>query len=311
MLKELIQQDLDTLRRAEEKIAKAAYADVMSDLLRMEKQLTKDIRAMDKEIEKGDKDEIKKTRANQKVLKETLKDTQTTIAATMKTAPEKWVETWAAPSYIAGRKQLEISLTNAQLVGYNTRPLLLAHEALFMDPATLTPIKASGFRTRAAYNAYGKELQDWLAYELNYAYQNGIPIGNYKDIGTGKNTLTANLFKDDSRFRGYTTASGVHVPAERNALATARIEPVQIANDVAWIESNELGLTHCYNSNPDDVNTTKICQEATHAGALVKGDMIKRYGQPPRLSPFHLCRSSLIYVMEEWISDVKELKVAA
>jgi hypothetical protein len=58
------------------------------------------------------------------------------------------------------------------------------------------------------------------------------------------------------------------------------------------------------NSNPNDSRTTDICRFASREKPKSMAEWkASSYGKPPRLRPFHLCRSILIGGYAEWFHD--------
>jgi len=87
----------------------------------------------------------------------------------------------------------------------------------------------------------------------------------------------------------------------QRAVAIARVETAKVMNRVHQVETEEVfeefGETQVLyvNVNPMDHVTTPECEDATKAGpmSLAQWDA-SRFGRPPRLDPFHLCRSYLM-----------------
>jgi hypothetical protein len=55
------------------------------------------------------------------------------------------------------------------------------------------------------------------------------------------------------------------------------------------------------NENPMDDRTTEVCMEASRQEPMALEQWsASRWGRPPRLRPFHLCRSVLVGGRKEW-----------
>ena len=55
------------------------------------------------------------------------------------------------------------------------------------------------------------------------------------------------------------------------------------------------------NANPQDSHTTEVCQDASRQKPMaLEAWSASRVGRPPRLRPFHLCRSVLVGGRAEW-----------
>ena len=81
------------------------------------------------------------------------------------------------------------------------------------------------------------------------------------------------------------------------ANAIARIENAKIMNAVQLaLCQRALGNEAVYtNDNPLDDRTTGICREASEQPPMTLDEWAaSKWGRPPRLRPFHLCRSVLV-----------------
>ena len=218
---------------------------------------------------------------------------------------DAWARSIVPPSYLQARLQTATTLHEMAGVSANVRLKEIMYRNFRFDSEVDLLITGTRARSREAFLSWNQDTADWLGDTFIQAADDGIPIGNYKDIGTDRDTLVNRLAKAPGRLRGriiQTKRGPRHYPAELEALHLARIEQVRIENDAAEIEAERIGLTWCYNANPDDKATTPVCRAATRAGVMPKEEMIEKHGKPPRLDKmYHLCRSKLIYVDPEWV----------
>jgi hypothetical protein len=87
------------------------------------------------------------------------------------------------------------------------------------------------------------------------------------------------------------------------ANAIARVERAKVMNSVYQsLCDAALGDEAVYiNDNPLDDRTTEICLDASRQEPMTLAEWsASRWGRPPRLRPFHLCRSVLVGGRKEW-----------
>ena len=149
----------------------------------------------------------------------------------------------------------------------------------------------------------GDDINEFFRREMLNAVAEGIPVQGAGD------TLSNRLFAS-GRLKAipvYTKyGRTIMRSAKTRADAIARIESAKILNATHEdVTKQALGDEAVYrNSNPQDSRTTDICRRAAREKqmTLVEWSRSDR-GRPPRLRPFHLCRSVLIGGMEEWFED--------
>ena len=149
----------------------------------------------------------------------------------------------------------------------------------------------------------GDDINEFFRREMLNAVAEGIPVQGAGD------TLSNRLFAS-GRLKAIPvyTKNGRTImrSAKTRADAIARIESAKILNATHEdVTKQALGDEAVYrNSNPQDSRTTDICAYAAREKPMTLVEWSRsRFGRPPRLKPFHLCRSVLIGGMEEWFED--------
>jgi hypothetical protein len=149
----------------------------------------------------------------------------------------------------------------------------------------------------------GDDINEFFRREMLNAVAEGIPVQGPGD------TLSNRLFAS-GRLKAIPvyTKNGRTImrSAKTRADAIARIESAKILNATHEdVTKQALGDEAVYrNSNPQDSRTTDICKYAAREKPMTLVEWSRsRFGRPPRLKPFHLCRSVLIGGMEEWFED--------
>ena len=159
------------------------------------------------------------------------------------------------------------------------------------------------------YDAYniigtiGDDINEFFRREMLDSVAEGIPI-------QGRGDTLANRLFESGRLRAIPvyTKNGRTImrSARTRADAIARVESAKILNATHEdVTKQALGDEAVYrNSNPRDSRTTDICAQASRQEPMTLLEWSRsRFGRPPRLRPFHLCRSVLIGGMEEWFED--------
>jgi hypothetical protein len=159
------------------------------------------------------------------------------------------------------------------------------------------------------YDAYsiigtiGDDINEFFRREMLDSVAAGIPI-------QGPGDSLANRLFASGRLKAipvYTKDGRTIMRSARTrANAIARIESAKILNATHEDVTKEaLGDEAVYrNSNPRDSRTTDICRQASRQEPMTLLEWSRtRFGRPPRLRPFHLCRSVLIGGMKEWFED--------
>lgn len=159
----------------------------------------------------------------------------------------------------------------------------------------------------------GADVQEWFRNTLLDAIVEELPVQ-----GTGS---LAERIAASGRIKPITirTQSGRTITRSiaTRANAIARVESAKVINAVhQTLAEAALGDETVYlNSNPLDDRTTDICLEASRQKPMsLEAWSRSRWGRPPRLKPFHLCRSILIGGRPEWFEEdvpVQRKQVAA
>ena len=157
--------------------------------------------------------------------------------------------------------------------------------------------------TYTIINTVGNDAGEFFRRTMLDSVVDGIPVQGAGD------TLTNRLFVS-GRLRPITiiTKSGRTITrsVKQRAQAIARVESAKILNAVQEAKVTEaLGDDAVFkNSNPNDSRTTDICRFASREKPKSMAEWkASSYGKPPRLRPFHLCRSILIGGYAEWFDD--------
>jgi len=161
-------------------------------------------------------------------------------------------------------------------------------------------------------NTVGDDVGTWFRQTMLDSVVEGIPVDHYDP---NVDSLKSRLIQG-GRIKPLTIKSmsgkTIHRSIRQRAQAIARIESTRIINRTHEALAEEtLGDEAVFrNSNPQDSRSTRICESAStqKAMSLEQWDNSK-YGRPPRLSPFHLCRSVLIAGRPEWFDDVPEAQL--
>ncbi|MAH47782.1 hypothetical protein CMI37_18315 [Candidatus Pacearchaeota archaeon] len=159
------------------------------------------------------------------------------------------------------------------------------------------------------YDAYsiigtiGDDINEFFRREMLDSVAEGIPI-------QGRGDTLANRLFASGRLKAipvYTKDGRTIMRSARTrADAIARVESAKILNATHEdVTKQALGDEAVYrNSNPRDSRTTDICLQASRQEPMTLLEWSRtRFGRPPRLRPFHLCRSVLIGGMKEWFED--------
>jgi hypothetical protein len=159
------------------------------------------------------------------------------------------------------------------------------------------------------YDAYsimgtvGDDINEFFRREMLDSVAEGIPIQGPGDTLSNRLFASGRLKAIPIQAKNGRT---IMRSAKARADAIARIESAKILNATHQdVTKQALGDEAVYrNSNPQDSRTTDICKFAAREKPMTLAEWSRsRFGRPPRLSPFHLCRSVLIGGMEEWFED--------
>jgi len=154
-------------------------------------------------------------------------------------------------------------------------------------------------------NTVGDDVGEWFRRETMDAVLDGIPIVNK----SGGDSLM-NRIVESGRLKPITIKSQsgrlIRRSISQRAEAIARIEMGKILNKThEKLAAEILGDDAVYkNSNPRDSRTTDICRRASNQAPMTLEQWsASEFGRPPRLRPFHLCRSVLIGGEADWFDD--------
>ena len=159
------------------------------------------------------------------------------------------------------------------------------------------------------YDAYsimgtvGDDINEFFRREMLDSVAEGIPIQGPGDTLSNRLFASGRLKAIPIQAKNGRT---IMRSAKARADAIARIESAKILNATHEdVTKQALGDEAVYrNSNPQDSRTTDICRYAAREKPMTLLEWSRsRFGRPPRLRPFHLCRSVLIGGMEEWFED--------
>lgn len=149
-------------------------------------------------------------------------------------------------------------------------------------------------------NVVGDDVADWFRRELTDAVIDGIPVQG------GGDSLASRLIQS-GRIKPVKikTESGrvINRTIRQRGNTIARVEMARVVNKTHEVLASEaLGREAVYvNSNPRDSRTTDICMRASQeAPKTLREWDNSQFGRPPRLNPFHLCRSVLIGGKRGW-----------
>ena len=149
----------------------------------------------------------------------------------------------------------------------------------------------------------GDDINEFFRREMLDSVAEGIPV-------QGRGDSLANRLFASGRLKAIPVYAKdgrtIMRSARTRADAIARVESAKILNATHEdVTKQALGDEAVYrNSNPRDSRTTDICSQASRQEPMTLLEWSRsRFGRPPRLRPFHLCRSVLIGGMPEWFED--------
>ena len=175
-------------------------------------------------------------------------------------------------------------------------------------PAEKGVLKTGYQDTYRIMGVVGDDVESWFRRTMMDLVIEEIPLVN--KLNPSADTLMSRLI-ESGRIKPIKikTNSGKFITrsVRQRAEAIARIESGKIINRThEALAADVLGDDAVYR-NPHDSRTTPICRHASQAGLKTLAQWsASRFGRPPRLNPFHLCRSVLIGGMAEWFEDIPE-----
>jgi len=200
-----------------------------------------------------------------------------------------WANRAVPEAFAAGRDlarvNLDVDFLSGDLVSAAFRNVTVAEKAV---------IEVGFQNTYKIMNVVGDDVSDYFRREMLDAIIDGIPVQG------GPDSLAGRLIKG-GRLKPITirTESGRTFTrsVRQRANTIARVEMARVVNKThEVIATRALGGDAVYiNSNPRDSRTTDICMRASSQKAMTLAQWdASQFGRPPRLNPFHMCRSVLI-----------------
>ena len=202
----------------------------------------------------------------------------------------EWAEEAIVGAHRQGRRlahtSMDHTLTDPELIGQ-----AFAHVTP-TERAILQVGLEDGYRIM---NTVGDDVAEWFRREITDAMLAGRPV-------QGPGSLAERLYAS-GRLRPQTirTQSGKLITrsVRQRAIAIARIETSKVVERTSIQKAVDVyGENPLFiNRNPEDDRSTDICVKASNAGPMTLEEWDRSpFGRPPRLKPFHLCRSSLLVV---------------
>tara|TARA_R110000824_G_scaffold152470_1_gene323692 strand:+ start:12359 stop:17206 length:4848 start_codon:yes stop_codon:yes gene_type:complete len=216
-----------------------------------------------------------------------------------------WAEKNVPIMHSAGRR---LATTNLD-VGAKVSPELVKAAFDNVSVAEQGILKVGYTSGYQIMNTVGDDVGTWFRSTMNDAVIEGVPVTHHNP---NVDSLESRLVKS-GRIQPLTikgkNGSTYTRSIKQRAQAIARIESTRIINRThEQLAEDAIGEEAVFrNSNPQDSRSTDVCQFASRqkAMSLIEWDN-SSYGRPPRLSPFHLCRSVLIAGREDWFDEVSE-----
>lgn len=208
-----------------------------------------------------------------------------------------WADNAMPIAFEAGREAARLNLD----VDFVSPELIEAAIDNISDEAR--DILTVGFEdTYRIMNVVGEDVGEWFRRETIDAIMEGIPV-----VGRGE-TLASRLV-EAGRIRPLViksqTGRDIRLSITQRANMIARIEMVRVENRAHQrLVEDALGDEAVYiNSNPEDSRTTDICERASNQDPMTLDEWTaSEFGRPPRLRPFHQCRSRLVGGLTEWFN---------
>lgn len=214
-------------------------------------------------------------------------------------AKDEWAAKWVPNFFREGRALAKINFSHNLI---DQRSVLNAFS--IVSEAEKGILRVGYKDTYDILNTVGDDIATWFRREMTRATIEGIPLINKLDPKA--DTLTSRLYKSGRlKPQKIKTGSGAVITRtlEQRAEGIARIESMKIINRThEQLATEILGEGGVYiNANPTDDRTTDICERATAAGPMTLAEWdASEFGRPPRMDPFHYCRSVLIGGRKEW-----------
>jgi len=228
-----------------------------------------------------------------------LADLDDEINRYIRTPGKEWANQAAGLAHTAGRElarvNFDVDKVAPELVQAAYKNVTLTRGELLVGAEDMYKI----------VNTVGDDVGEWFRRETMDAVLDGVPVVNK----LGGDSLMNRLI-ESGRLKPITikTQGGrlIRRSVSQRAEAIARIEMGKIINKThEKLASDILGDDAVYrNSNPRDSRTTHICRRASAQPPMTLEQWsASEFGRPPRLRPFHLCRSVLIGGEADWFED--------
>lgn len=206
-------------------------------------------------------------------------------------AGHEWLETWIGAANARGNDLGAWTVQGFGELVYNRGVLLTAFKNFSeVDSLLITSAMENGYRV---LDTYGADIAGYFRREMVRAIIEGIPVQS--PLGSKADSLAKRLWE------GGRIGKGRMPSLAQRAVTIARFELPKVELATYTQKSRDLGLDYGRNINPLDERTTGICEDATNAGVMTYQQWIDSYGLPPRVNPFHLCRSQIIWGEKGWL----------
>ncbi len=242
---------------------------------------------------------LEKSLENITLANQILTKVETSIGVYITAPGHAWADQAGALAHAAGR---ELTRVNFDVQQVSPELLRAAYENVSLTKGVLQVGFDSMYRI---INTVGDDVGLWFRRECMDAILEGLPVVSK----TGGESLMTRLVQS-GRLKPIVvkteTGKLIRRSISQRAEAIARIEMGRIVNRTHEVLAEEiLGKAAVYrNSNPRDSRTTDICREASaHKPMTLAQWSASRFGRPPRVRPFHLCRSVLIGGEAEWFAQ--------
>ena len=207
----------------------------------------------------------------------------------------EWVNGGVSKIHAAGRELTRINM-DVRFVS----PDLIRSAMQGVSVAERAALKVGYQDLYSIVGTVGDDVSEWFRREMTTAVIEGIPVQGTGDSLTNRLIESGKLRPVEIR-----TQNGrlVRRSLKQRAQTIARVESARIVNHTHETLATEiLGDEAVYiNSNPRDSRTTDICRRASARGPMTLKDWDdSNFGRPPRLRPFHMCRSVLIGGQATW-----------
>lgn len=230
----------------------------------------------------------------QKIVDKFYADVQETIVKPGKA----WAKDAVPAAFEAGRTLAETNMDVDFL-----SPELVKATFANITPSEKAVIQVGYENVYKIMNVVGDDATEWFRREMMDAVIDGIPVQGGPDSLAGRIIQSGRLKPIKIK-----TQSGrlITRSISQRANTIARVEMARVANKThEMLASRALGAEAVYiNSNPMDSRTTDVCARASTQVAMTLAEWDRSpFGRPPRLNPFHMCRSVLIGGQRDWFGD--------